>query len=235
MHRHWFVVGLWCGCCGAALAQEPGLSVSAGLRVWYAGWTTFSYLDDGRGNRALVQSSADDKLVLLPALSLRYGDLLASFSALPSTRFALDNDIGTRQEYDLNLGYTVMPGLTLTAGYKTVSQRGSSGNYRPRGAVVGMTANAPLSGPVFLYGSFGAGRLKTPSGDDIQFVADYRLTELGLAYSFTTDSVLRRLSFTAGYRTQAIFSKEAVVTQGGKARDGVDRSQGFTLGVIASY
>jgi hypothetical protein len=235
MYRHWLVACVGC-CSGMALAQDAGLSVSVGLRAWYASWTTFSYLDDGKGgNLALVQSSADAKLVLLPAVSFRYGDFLGSFSALPATRFVLDGEIGTRQEYDANFGYTVITGLTLTAGYKKVSQRGSSGNYRPAGPVMGMSGNAPLSGPFFLYGSFGAGRLKTPAGDDIQFKADYRLTELGLAYSLSADQWLRRMTFTAGYRTQTIFSKEAFTTRGGKAQDGVDRSQGFTIGVIGSF
>ena len=78
MNKNGLVVLVLCAS-GASLAQESGLSVSAGARAWYAQWTTFSYVTDNAGNRALIQVSADDKLVLLPVVSLRYGNFVGSF------------------------------------------------------------------------------------------------------------------------------------------------------------
>jgi hypothetical protein len=214
---------------GTALAQDAGLSVSVGARAWYTEWTTFSYFVQNDVNLALTQVSADNKLVLMPIVSLRYGDFFGSLSAFPSTRFSFaDGDSATRKEFDVNFGYAVVPGLALTLGYKKVSQGGSAGRYRPAGPVAGLSANAPLGGALSVYGSLGLGRLKTPSGDAIDFKADYRLTELGLAYTLGGDRP--RWTFTGGYRIQVMSSKDAFGSQ-----DGRDTTQGFTFGAIATF
>jgi hypothetical protein len=229
---------------GTATAQDSGVSVSVGARAWYTEWTTFSYftLPDANGkpeNRALTQVSADNKLVLVPVASVRYGDFVGSISVFPSTRFSFaDGGSGTRNEFDVNAGYAVLPGLTLTLGYKKVSQRDGSTRYEPAGLVAGLNANAPLDGAVSMYGSFGLARLKTPgSGGDevVKFKADYRLTEIGLAYALSGDGLPRRWTFTAGYRIQVMSSKEAFFTQDGKPQDGRDTTQGLTFGAIATF
>lgn len=217
----------------AALAQDPGVSVSVGARAWYTEWTTFSYfVDENTGeNLALTEISASNKLAILPIISVRYGDFLGSVSGFPSTRFSFDDGgSGTREEFDANVGYFVMPGLALTLGYKKVSQSDGPNRYRPAGPVVGVSANAPLDGAWSLYGSLGVGRLKTPGGDKIDFEADYRLTELGLAYTLNGNRMPRIWTFTAGYRIQVMSSKDAFVAQ-----DGRDTTQGFTLGAMATF
>lgn len=233
MKLHGLVVLAWFAA-GAALAQDAGLSVSVGARAWYAQWTTFSYFTENNVNRALTQVSADNKLVLVPTVSVRYGDFVGTLSAVPSTTFTFaDGGSGTRKEFDLNLGYTVMPGLTMTLGYKKVSQRDGNVRYEPAGPVAGLSANAPLSGAFSMYGALGFGRLKTPTsgGDEVvKFKADYRLTEVGLAYALNTGGLPMRWTFTAGYRIQVMGSKEAFGTQ-----DGRDTTQGFTFGALATF
>jgi hypothetical protein len=107
---------------GAAFAQNEELSVTVGVRAWYMEWSTFSYLTDADNNNiGLTQVSADDKFVFVPLLSARYGNFLASVSVMPSTDFSfVDGGSGSRSEFDLILGYTVLPGLNLTLGYKKV-------------------------------------------------------------------------------------------------------------------
>lgn len=237
MKRHWLVVLALCGA-GPALAQDATFSVSIGARAWQAEWTTFSYFtepDPVTGepvNVALTQAAARDELVLMPLLSVRYGDFFASLSAMPSKQFTFidGGEIASREEIDLNIGYNFMPGLAATLGYKKVSQGGSSGTYRPEGLVVGLTANAPLGGAWSFYGSLGVGWLETPAGDPIAFEADYRLTELGLAYSLPTAGVVKRWTFTGGYRIQVLSSKDAF-----NGQDAKDTTQGFTIGLIASF
>jgi hypothetical protein len=232
VNRNWLVVWTLCSG-GAALAQDSGLSVSVGARAWYTGWTTFSYFTNETGdvNLALTQVSATDKLVLVPLISVRYGDFVGSLSVFPSTQFSFaGGESGTRKEYEANIGYTVIPGLTLTLGYKKLSQSGSAGEYRPAGLVAGLSGNAPLGGAFSLYGTLGVGRLKTPAGDKIDFKADYRLTEVGLAYTLDAGQLVRRWTFTAGYRTQVMNSKKAFGTQ-----DGRDTTQGLTVGAIATF
>jgi hypothetical protein len=162
---------------------------------------------------------------------VRYGDFLGSVSALPSTGFSFaSGSRGTREELDANIGYFVMPGLAFTLGYKKVEQRDGANRYRPAGPVIGVSGNAPLGGAWSLYGSLGVGRLKTPGGDAIDFEADYRLTELGLAYTLDGDRLPRRWTFTGGYRIQVMSSKDAFGTQ-----DGRDTTQGFTIGAMATF
>lgn len=219
----------------AALAQDTGLSVSLGARAWYMEWSTFSYLtDDNDQNVALTQVSADDKFVLVPLVSARYGNFVGSMSVLPSTRFRfVDGGSGTRSEFDLILGYSVLPGLNLNVGYKKVSQRDGDVRYEPAGPIVGLNGSAPLGNGFSLFGSLAAGKLKTPqSGGDnvVKFKADYRLTEVGLAYALAGEQVSPRWTFTAGYRIQVMNSKEALGRQ-----DGRDTTQGFAVGAIATF
>lgn len=238
MNKNWIVVLALCGA-GTALAQDSGLSVSLGARAWHAEWTTFSYITDPitDENLAITQVSANNKLVLMPVASVRYGNFSGSISSMRSADFSFVGGGGNaRQELDVNLGYDVTPGLTLTLGYKKVSQTAPDGSrYRPAGPVAGLSANAPISGPLSLYGSLGVGKFKTPGGDPIAFKADYRLTELGLAYTLTGNQFVKRWTFTAGYRIQVLSSKEAFTTPTGESQDARDTTQGFTLGAIATF
>ena len=234
-HRSLFITTLAAWACGGALAQDAGLSVSVGARAWYAQWTTFSYFVQNNVNQALTQVSADNKFVVVPTVSLRYGDFVGSLSAMPTTSFTFaDGGTGKREELDANIGYSVMPGLVLTLGYKKVSQRDGNVRYEPAGPVVGMSGNAPLAGAFSMYGALAFGRLKTPSGggdEVVKFNADYRLTELGLAYGVNTGAAWpRRWTLTAGYRIQVMSSNQALGTQ-----DGRDTTQGLTLGALATF
>ncbi|HKU13576.1 MAG TPA: hypothetical protein VJQ52_04220 [Steroidobacteraceae bacterium] len=232
MNRKWLILFALCSTGTALAAEEPGVVISVGARAWYTQWTTFSYFVDEatQQNLALTQVSADDKLAVMPLVSVRYDKWLASASALPSTDFTFPNGKGTREELDVNVGYFVVPSLAVTLGYKHVSQSDGPNRYRPAGPVLGLSANAPLAGLWSMYGSLGAGWLKTPGGDAIDFEADYRLAELGLAYALDGNSMPRRWTFTGGYRIQVVSSHDAFDSQ-----DGRDTTQGFTLGVMASF
>lgn len=222
-----------------ALAQDSGLVVSAGVRAWYTHWTTFSFYDGGGPvNLALTQTSGPATWVFLPTASVRWGNWFGSASLFPSTSFDFTDGSSTkRSELDVNVGYAVMQGLNLTLGYKKVSQRGDY-RYEPKGPVVGVSANAPMSGAFSLYGSLGLGRLKTPPKNGnptiVDFKADYRLTEVGLAYALPGSAFVQRWTVTAGHRIQVMRSKDAFPGANG-SQDGIDTAQGFTLGVLATF
>jgi len=222
---------------GPVLAQDSGLVVSAGVRAWYTNWTTFSYYPGAEPNLALTQTSGPATWVFLPTASVRWGNWFGSASIFPSTSFDFTDGSSTkRSELDVNVGYAVLQGLNLTLGYKKVSQRGSY-RYEPKGPVVGISANAPMSGAFSLYGSLGLGRLKTPQagGDEVvKFKADYRLTEVGLAYALPGSAFVQRWTITAGHRVQVMRSKDAFPGATG-SQDGIDTAQGFTLGVLATF
>lgn len=222
---------VWALCAaGAASAQESDLSVSVGLRAWRTDWTTFSYYaPDGVNNEALTQISAKEKVAALPGISVRYGRFLATLGALASTRFTFDDgSTAKRSEWDASVGYSILPGLTATLGYKRVSQSDGTNVYRPAGPVLGLGASAPIGEGLSLYGSVGLGRLKTPAGDAIDFKANYTLTEVGLSYALNADHP--RWTLTGGYRMQVLRSKEAFGQQ-----DGRDTTQGFTLGMLVTF
>lgn len=240
MNKHRFAALALCA--GTAAAQEPQLTVTVGARAWYTEWTTFSYYvdpADNTRNLALIQVSADNELVLVPVANVRYGDFSVSASMFPSTEFSMtDGRQGRRREYDLNLGYAVLPGLSVTLGYKKLLQTDGVYRYEPAGPLLGVYAGAPLDGPFSVYGSFAAGRLKTRASPDekiVQFKSDYRLTEVGLAYSLNGGALVQRWAFTLGYRMQVMGSKEAFETQDGKTQDGRDVTQGLSFGVLATF
>lgn len=224
---------LSCGAVGAH-AQQSDLSFSVGLRGWQTEWDTFSYyVDQGNDNSVVVQAPAKDKFVLLPVLSARYRDFTASLSLYPSTDHDFVNgDRGTRKELDFNVGYFVLPSVALTLGYKKIEQGEATGSnvYALSGPVAGVSATAPLRPDLALYGSFGMGWMKSTGSSTVKFDADYRLGEVGLAYTIPTGSFAKAVTLTAGYRTQVLTSKEALGDQ-----DGRDLTQGFTLGAIVSF
>lgn len=220
---------------GAAQAQgadvKPDLSVSVGVKAWNTEWTTFSYATDGGGQTVLTQVAAHDKVIFVPLLSVRFRDFIGSISGYTGTDYEfIGGGTNTRRELDANVGYFVLPGVAVTLGYKKVGQKAATDNYELAGPVLGASATAPLGRDFSLYGAFGLGRMKSTGSSTVKFDADYRLTELGLAYTLATQSVAKAVSFTLGYRTQVLSSKEALGDQ-----DGRDITQGLTLGVVASF
>jgi len=219
------------GFAAAAQAQDTGLGVAVGVKAWSTQWTTFSYATDGAGDQVLTQVAAKDKVVLVPLLSVRWRDFVASLSGYRPTDYRfLDGSTNSRKEFDANVGYFVTPGVAVTLGYKRVGQKGATDNYELGGPVIGLSATAPISGPLALYGAFGLGRLKDTSASTVKFDADYRLSEVGLAYNIGLDNLPKSLSFTLGYRTQVLSSKEALGSQ-----DGRDLTQGLTIGLVATF
>ncbi|MET0335682.1 MAG: hypothetical protein ABW190_15525 [Rhizobacter sp.] len=230
MMKKFVLVAALASACGLAQAQQSP-SVSVGLRAWHTQWDTFSYTLDQFGNSVVIQAPAKDKLVMLPVLSARWHDFTASLSLYPSTDHEFVNgDRGTRKEFDLNLGYYVTPGVAVTAGFKKIEQRGGSEVYALDGPVIGIAGTAPLGRDFSLYGSFGMGWMKSTGSSTVKFDADYRLSEIGAAYTLPTSTFVKAVTFTLGYRTQVLTSKEALGNQ-----DARDLTQGFTFGAIATF
>jgi len=231
------VASLALGAAGLAQAQLADLNVSVGAKVWRTQWTTFSYdTVPGRG-QVVTQEPAGDKTVLIPVLSLRWHDWVGSISAFSSTDYSFIDGNGagnTRKELDLNVGYFVTPGLALTLGHKTTRQKENPGtrSYEVSGLVAGLSGTAPLSPTLGLYGSFGVGRMKPTGSSTEKYDADYRLTEVGLAWNVPMDRGVKALNLTLGYRTQVLSSKDALPRTGQEARD---LTQGFTFGLVATF
>lgn len=214
---------------GAAQAQEADLSASVGLKAWQTRWTTWIYSD----TQVINQLPVKDKFVLIPVLGLRYGDFVGSLSGYGSTSFErLDTQTVTRKEFDLNVGYHVMPEMVVSLGYKRLQQIQDTNDYKLSGPTLGLSVTAPLSGALSMYGALGLGRMKSSS--NVVFDADYQLTEVGLAYNLGLGQTAKSVSFTAGYRMQVLNSKDASSTAG-NSQDARDLTQGFTFGLVVAF
>jgi hypothetical protein len=223
-----FLAALGLCIAGAAHAQASNLDVSVGLKAWATQWTTWGY---DANNTAITQVPAKDKIVLIPQLSARYGDFVGSMSGFQPTTFELeDGSRNKRKEFDANLGWLFTQGVAGTIGYKRTGQSADGSNYDVHGPTIGLSATAPIRNGFSLYGNFGYGRLKSASGSNVKFDADYQLSELGLAYGMGLGGVPRAITFTLGYRIQVLTSKEALGSQ-----DARDLTQGITLGPLAVF
>lgn len=217
----------------AAQAQDSSLTLSVGVKAWAAEWSTFTYVPAANAAQVIAQVDPVSRVLLVPSVSVRWDDFLASASGFTQ---GYGND--ERREWDVNAGWSVMPGVTLTVGYKSIAQLGDY-SYKPKGWIAGVNAAAPLSGPWSLYGSLGMGRVKTRQGGNaenriVSFApSPYRITEVGLAYGLPMDGLFafKSLNLAAGYRSQVLVSK-GVLEGGGSAND---LTQGFSVSVSAVF
>jgi hypothetical protein len=242
-------------------APEPSPWVfSLGLKAWGHEWTTWAveetFLADGIHGEEVKSYVAKPKVAAIPVLSARYKRWLVSASAMTSTRYALQNSDTVnlrRREADANLGYDLMPGLTLIVGYKASRQDFGLANGSPHvtfaGPTLAINAAAPLASGVAIYGTYGFGRLKgrwVSGPTELDLPTQYSLGEWGLAYTQPLGSGDRpvHLTFTLGYRAQTIRTRDIPLTltsaddsttvEYGKV-SASDFTHGLSLGVIASF
>lgn len=161
----------------------------------------------------------------------------------------------SRREWDANLGYYVLPTLGLSLGYKSAKVTLGNGDFKLNGPTIGVSGTAPLARSVNLYGNFAYGRLKGELVDSFgtDLLAGAKFTyfnaEVGLGYGLDVKQLgrwIKSVNLTAGYRFQSARKGSLTVTevaviggvptvQGTVNRSINDVSQGFTLGVIASF
>lgn len=229
-----------------AQAQESNFGISLGTKVWLSEWTTWFNAVNENNDEVVTQRSSDTKAIVIPVLSMRYKDFIASFSGAVKTEHEFPRPGTTskfkRKEQDLNLGYYLTPGLAATVGYKRFSQiSSSSGNtiFEVAGPTIGLSATSNLAGGFSVYGALGLGPLKVKDSAT-DFKADYSLSEVGLAYTVGLGRFVRSITFTGGYRTQIVKAKDILVRDldnvlPSARQHASDVTQGFTLGIVASF
>jgi hypothetical protein len=244
-----------------ACAQTKGeldaaWSYGLGVKAWANEWTSWEV------NRVQVGSSSLQALSpvngtgvsFIPVVSVRHQRAFASASYMAATHYALENSLGTRdasrKEVEANVGYDVLPGVALSAGFKQLSQN-VGGEFRWRGPTVAATFSAAFLSGLNAYGTFGIGRLnvRLPAPDAAgatSLNADYTLSEVGLAYSWgrSASSSAPSVALGLGYRAQTVrtrgYALSAQPTGGGPATvyahdDARDFTQGLTLTAILSF
>lgn len=222
-----------------ALAADSDVTVTVGLKAWNNSWSSWNTTyDDQSPSRAIVQNLETSETSLIPSVSVRYKNFLVggSYFAKQSYGFGFQGgDVGnvSRLEYDLSAGYYVLPTLAIIAGYKKVEQKFRDGTYKFSGPILGFSGSAPLTGGFSLYGTAALGimDLKDPTGTKSD--ANYRLGEVGLAYSFDAGMGTKAVIGTIGYRSQAIITK--LKYEGFVGYKGRDTTEGLTIGIAAAF
>ena len=247
------------GASGAAVAAEDSpLNVSVSLRAWNNKWNSWDVLPSGGGVQSGVENyTSGNEFAWIPALSLRYGNFALAGSYMTSTNYGFSGNSGTfsadRKESDVTLGYYVLPSLAINLGYKTVDQQFKpGGDFKYKGPFVGVSGAAPIGNGFSVYGNVAIGRMDADFPgflarptllSNSSNTADYRLSEIGLAYSFLgVSNMVKALTITAGYRAQ-VLDTGLTLPQGGatatslvsRSTRGRDNTEGFTIGISATF
>lgn len=236
--------------------EQPAASSWAfalGAKAWANTWTSWEITrvqSGGSSLQAITPVSASTEVAFMPVASLRYQRAFITASAMTETEYELESSLvsraGLRSEADVNIGYNVLSGLSLSAGYKHLSQD-VGGKYTWSGPTLAVSVSAPLQAGLSAYGTYGMGwmtaTLPTPdaSGDN-SLNADYTLSEFGLAYSLGREQIggFAGLTFTVGYRTQTVITRDYALSSQPSGviyakDDPRDFTQGFTFSVIGNF
>lgn len=263
--RFWGVLVAALACAGQSAAQSSdpsawGGSMSMRLYVNRASGIGFGNIDFPTLPGAPASINSDAKTSLLPSMSLRYG----RFSLIGSYHLAT-NYGGTapeegqlpvvfrRKEWDLSLGYAVLPNLIVSGGWKQVDVTSPMTELdvipmRLAGPFIGAGLGASLAPDWSVYGSVSVGRSKLKlAGIQQGKTGDYLASEFGVRYALGALSPsLQGAGLLIGYRTQAYRYKDvpflffdtdfdlagSITTSKRTVRQGVD---GFTIGVAYAF
>jgi len=163
---------------------------------------------------------------------------------------------GERSEWDINVGYYLLPTLAVTAGYKRIkrqvsmdiqddfsltlfNQAGQTATVdvnklkqellaekKTDGLMLSIASVVPLQDRFGLYGSFAYGWLKTKSGGE-SVDSKYKLGELGLLYSHRFDRMPALNAASAYLGYRFQFLNDDFSVGNGAT----DSTEGFVLGV----
>jgi hypothetical protein len=255
---------------GAATAEMGGATIFAGVRLWANQWEIPSIeriaIIPGIGappvlQDVVVKSLSKTEFVPIPIVGMRIGNFLASASYFVKTGYdSQDPLLGTvdRDEFDVNVGYAVLPSLVLSVGYKQATDSKLNAQFSPAGGKVdgillGASASAPLGGKFLLYGNaaYGFAREKTDfkdAGGNDSYSGNYRIGEVGLTY-LLYDKVegqgIKSLSISFGYRAQNYTAKSVAlgtfsatnppVLISTQAKDINTTTDGFILGIVGTF
>jgi hypothetical protein len=197
----------------AADAQErflpDDIRATIGVRAWRSDWT--SWFDPAHGSYI----GAEGATVVTPVASLRYHDFLLSGSYTIEKDFTFrgfnpgePSLAAPRKEYDVNVGYFILPSVAAVIGYKQIEYNVGAYTWEAKGPTIGLSGSAPLVPWSSLYGNIAYGRLKMTDNDAFSGTrGKYLLTEFGLAFPLGHwDPSMSAFVLTAGYRYQKLGS-----------------------------
>jgi hypothetical protein len=266
---------------GPAFGQSPGagsepiagpagaFTLFAGVKLWATQWDVVNaqnlyVIPNLAAPNVIVQptiskSVSKTEFVPIALIGVRVGDFVGSANYFPRTTYdSRDPSLGNvdRDEFDVTLGYAVVPNLVVSVVYKHASVNKISSQFSPSGLkidaiLVGASGSAVLIDKWSLYGNvaYGFARQKNDfldfAGDDT-YSGRYRIGEVGLSYrAYTSEQgMLKTLSISLGYRAQIYTTKsvfQPVVTPDfsvvidPRKVDVQSTTNGFVLGIQAAF
>lgn len=203
----------------AADPQDDKVSMSMGLRTWIGQWSAngggvrmASLSTPGYAADVIAHIDSSSTTAVVPFISARYRDWGVSASTMLKKEFTLENPASVlpfdRQEWDINGLYYFAPAASVSLGYKSIKW----GDVKYAGPLAGLSASAPVSGTIGMYGTVAYGRLKfEPSAVSAGYgfssaMCDYNLVEFGMSHSFGKLASASNVAVTFGYRHQRITS-----------------------------
>jgi hypothetical protein len=177
-------------------------------------------------NERMTMSSLE--IIPITTMGIQYNSITLSANYFANTNFSTSDTPHTtvgRKEWDVALGYAVLPNLTASISYKSATvDRSASSNaqallglnslgYKIDAWLIGLSANAPLQDSLSLYGNmaYGIAKQKVDGGQDssltMTFNGNYSIGEIGLSYRLigaTNSGFLKNLNAQLGYRVQSV-------------------------------
>jgi len=206
--------------------------VSVGVKTWNTEWHGNNLIRVGSSN-LLTHMDSQSVLAVIPFVAFKFKDYGLSMSAMTPTNYSTTDGLSvgntSRREYDINAIYYVIPGVTVSTGYKSIAWSG----VEVTGYTVASSFSAPINEQLGIYGTGGIGKTTnkyTEQGSS--FASDYSLVEAGISYSIgKLGNLSKSTAVTAGYRTQRI--RVPISTLGSGNAD--DNTSGITLAAILSF
>ena len=201
-----------------------GTKIEAGIKMWLNDWSRTA---PGEGT-----NTSDGVMLLGPAIALKFRNgIFADASYLFSTSdyvFADPAFLGKsgRQDADFTLGYMVIPGFGLLAGYKdaTMKNRDTGNSSTVSGPLIGVRVNAPVDVSLAFYGGLNYLFTRFKGNDSLgAFQEDSPgwAFEFGIKFAFT-----REFSGLFGYKYETNTGKDSRVE---------DTFAGLTFGAMVAF
>ena len=232
-----------------AAAPARDFHFTVGLKGWNASWNSFLF-NSYEGE--LVSINGGSQFAAIPNFSVRYKKLFVSgsyvaqtsykFNPLPywnGSSYSYNTFEAKRSESDINLGWSFIPQLSATIGYKSLSYhfRDTSATlpdwskYDISGLTIGIAGSGNIYKGLSMYGNLGFGGLASKSTQYRFKNTTYLASELGFAYKFSAPVLV-----TLGYKYQVLENKFNKASDGiFQGQTGQDMTHGFMLGISYVY
>ena len=185
---------------GSAMAQD--IQFSGGLKAWNHSFD----LNAGNTRGSATDKSNFNTTSTLLSVTARKGEYFLTYSMLLPSTYALNSGDIKRQDSDIALGWSFMPGYSVLVGQKNIKTKGydldrqswsASASSTDKGTFIALTGAQSLQDRIFAYESI-AYLPKMKNDTEPNSSIKFTTLEVGLGYTLDTKTQL-----TVGLRNQS--------------------------------